>query len=231
MSKTPPRRKPSDPHASEHFQSTSIAYQTLPVPALRSKYNEFDTRESATESVFVDPEEVFGKIFSGERSVGVIGNISLARRGGVAGETFPKDPTALNSYKPSPSTTSSKQTHSSQPTNLPSVSVAGYIMYKANTMLSLKHNVSTLRATLDLKSVFDQIQAAGKAETPHLPRVRNSLEEQPAGKGPQALFKGAKLGVDSVLREVCDMVLEVEEDTNGIKGKGCVEGCGVTDLG
>ncbi|KAJ3859755.1 hypothetical protein EV359DRAFT_75495 [Lentinula novae-zelandiae] len=62
-----------------HFQSTSIAYQTLPVPALRSKYNEFDTRESATESVFVDPEEVFGKIFGWERFVGVIGHISLAR--------------------------------------------------------------------------------------------------------------------------------------------------------
>ncbi|KAJ3901604.1 hypothetical protein F5879DRAFT_317691 [Lentinula edodes] len=57
---TPRRQKPSDPHASEHFQSISIAYQTLSVPALRSKYNEFGTRESATESVFVDPEEVFG---------------------------------------------------------------------------------------------------------------------------------------------------------------------------
>ncbi|KAJ3874889.1 hypothetical protein F5051DRAFT_462338 [Lentinula edodes] len=62
-----------------HCQSISIAFQTLSVPALRPKYNEFGTRESTTESVFVDPEEVFGKIFGGERFVGVIGHISLAR--------------------------------------------------------------------------------------------------------------------------------------------------------
>ncbi|KAJ3853630.1 hypothetical protein EV368DRAFT_81390 [Lentinula lateritia] len=58
--KTPPRRKSSDPHASEHFQSISTAYQTLSVPALRSKYHEFGTRESAPESVSVNPEE-FGE--------------------------------------------------------------------------------------------------------------------------------------------------------------------------
>ncbi|KAJ3899179.1 hypothetical protein F5879DRAFT_766704, partial [Lentinula edodes] len=41
--------------------------------------------------------------------------------------------------------------------------------------------------------------------------IRNSLEEQPAGKGLQALFKGGELAVESVLREVCDRVLEEEE--------------------
>ncbi|KAH7870233.1 uncharacterized protein C8R40DRAFT_997293, partial [Lentinula edodes] len=55
------------------------------------------------------------------------------------------------------------------------------------------------------------IKAAGKAEASHLPSIRNSLEEQPAGKGLQALFKGGELAVESVLREVCDRVLEEEE--------------------
>lgn len=46
---------------------------------MRSKYNEFGPKESAPEGGYVDPEEVFGAIFGGERFLPIIGQISLAR--------------------------------------------------------------------------------------------------------------------------------------------------------
>lgn len=48
--------------------------------------------------------------------------------------------------------------------------------------------VSTLRAAIELKSVFDQIQAAEKAGNLS-PDEKKKLEEQAAEKGLQALFK------------------------------------------
>jgi hypothetical protein len=48
--------------------------------------------------------------------------------------------------------------------------------------------VSTLRAAIELKSVFDQIQAAEKAGNLS-PEEKKKLEEQAAEKGLQALFK------------------------------------------
>lgn len=39
------------------------------------------------------------------------------------------------------------------------------------------------------------------------PEEKKRLEEQAAEKGLQALFKGAKLEIESVLRETCDRVL------------------------
>ena len=57
----------------------AIAYQTLSDPKLRHKYNEFGPKESAPEGGFVDPEEVFGAIFGGERFLPFIGPLSLAR--------------------------------------------------------------------------------------------------------------------------------------------------------
>jgi hypothetical protein len=46
---------------------------------LRKKYNEFGPKESAPEGGYVDPEEVFGAIFGGDRFTPIIGQISLAR--------------------------------------------------------------------------------------------------------------------------------------------------------
>ena len=66
--------------------------------------------------------------------------------------------------------------------------------------------VSTLRSAIELKSVFDQIQAAEKAGNLS-PEEKKKLEEQAAEKGLEALFKGAKLEIESVLRETCDRVL------------------------
>ncbi|KIJ19718.1 hypothetical protein PAXINDRAFT_51364, partial [Paxillus involutus ATCC 200175] len=67
--------------------------------------------------------------------------------------------------------------------------------------------VSTLRSAIELKSVFDQIQAAEKAGNLS-PEEKRRLEEQAAEKGLQPLFKGTKLEVESVLRETCDRMLE-----------------------
>lgn len=49
-------------------------------------------------------------------------------------------------------------------------------------------SVSTLRAAIELKGVFDQIQAAEKAGNLS-PEEKRKLEEQAAEKGLQALFK------------------------------------------
>jgi len=48
--------------------------------------------------------------------------------------------------------------------------------------------VSTLRAAIELKNVFDQIQTAEKAGN-LTPEEKQKLEEQAAEKGIQALFK------------------------------------------
>ena len=74
-----PDKNRDDPDAEERFKSIAIAYQTLSDPQLRQKYNEFGPKESAPEGGFVDPEEVFGAIFGGERFLPLIGQLSLAR--------------------------------------------------------------------------------------------------------------------------------------------------------
>ena len=76
-------------------------------------------------------------------------------------------------------------------------------MFKENIMFSARRtyavhlffvfmtffdSVSTLRAAIELKSVFDQIQAAEKAGNLS-PEEKKRLEEQAAEKGLQALFK------------------------------------------
>jgi hypothetical protein len=93
------------------------------------------------------------------------------------------------------------------------------VLYMIYTDLS----VSTLRSAIELKTVFDQIQAAEKAGNLS-PDEKKKLEEQAAEKGLQALFKvcftflqyhiviltclqGAKLEIESVLRETCDRIL------------------------
>lgn len=74
-----PDKNPDDPHAEEKFKEIAIAYQTLSDPALRKKYNEFGSKESQPEGGFVDPEEIFGAMFGGERFAPIIGQISLAK--------------------------------------------------------------------------------------------------------------------------------------------------------
>jgi len=51
----------------------------LPDSVRRCKYNEFGPKESAPEGGYIDPEEMFGAVFRGERFVPIIGTISLAK--------------------------------------------------------------------------------------------------------------------------------------------------------
>lgn len=74
-----PDKNRDDPNAEERFKEIAIAYQTLSDPALRKKYNEFGSKETAPDGGFIDPEEVFGAIFGGEKFEPYIGHISLAK--------------------------------------------------------------------------------------------------------------------------------------------------------
>ncbi|CAL1706376.1 unnamed protein product [Somion occarium] len=75
-----PDKNRDDPNAEERFKEITVAYQTLSDPVLRTeKYNEFGPKGSAPDGRFVDPKEVFGTIFGGERFVPIIGHISFAK--------------------------------------------------------------------------------------------------------------------------------------------------------
>ncbi|KZT01856.1 DnaJ-domain-containing protein [Laetiporus sulphureus 93-53] len=294
--KNHPDKNPDDPHAEERFKEIAIAYQTLSDPELRQKYNEFGAKESAPEGGFVDPEEVFGTIFGGERFVPIIGHISLAkdmkaalqeaddmedeengkqvqrdakgreiltpeekarreekarkiaaekatvraervqklvenleRKLGIFTEsaTGPDDRQVTQSWRTICQLDAEELKKESYGPDLLHaigfvyVSKAKQYQATAQTFLGVGgwlHNVqgkyhvfsetvSTLRAAIDLKNVFEQIQAAEQAGNLSAEEKRR-LEEQAAEKGLQALFKGTKLEIESVLRETCDRILE-----------------------
>ncbi|KAF7361294.1 DnaJ-domain-containing protein [Mycena sanguinolenta] len=92
-------------------------------------------------------------------------------------------------------------------TNQTFLGVGGWLHNVQGKYHVFSETVSTLRSAIELKSVFDQIQAAERAGNMS-PEDRKKLEEQAAEKGLQALFKGAKLEIESVLRETCERVLE-----------------------
>ncbi|KAF9221112.1 DnaJ-domain-containing protein [Gyrodon lividus] len=289
-----PDKNPDDPDAEERFKEIAIAYQTLSDPELRKKYNEFGPKESAPEGGFVDPEEVFGAIFGGERFLPIIGQISLARDMKTAlqeaedaeedgkevkrdakgkeilseeekarreekerkasaekaaaraervqklvenldrklsifteSATGPDDPEVSKSWRTISQLEAEELKKESYGVEL--LQAIGFVyLSKAKHFLATNqtlfgvggwlHNVqgkyhvfsetvSTLRSAIELKSVFDQIQAAEKAGNLS-PEEKKRLEEQAAEKGLQALFKGTKLEIESVLRETCDRVLE-----------------------
>ncbi|KAJ8455241.1 hypothetical protein ONZ45_g19001 [Pleurotus djamor] len=288
-----PDKNPDDPHAEERFKEIAIAYQTLSDPDLRKKYNEFGPKESAPEGGYVDPEEVFGAIFGGERFLPIIGQISLARdmkaalqeadeaegessnrlkdakgreilseeekakkeekerqkaaekaaaraervqklvdnlsrKLGIFTEsaTSPTDRDVTKSWKTICELEAedlkresygvdllhavgfvyvSKAKHHLA-TNQTLFGVGGWLHNVQGKYHVFSETVSTLRSAIELKAVFDQIQAAEKAGNLS-PEEKRKLEEQAAEKGLQALFKGTKLEIESVLRETCDLVL------------------------
>ncbi|KAJ7119499.1 DnaJ-domain-containing protein [Mycena epipterygia] len=293
-----PDKNPDDPLAEERFKEIAIAYQTLSDDTLRKKYNEYGPKESAPEGGFVDPEEVFGAIFGGDRFTPIIGNISLARdmkaalqeadeaeeeeaeRAGTRildakgrpvlsdeekavkeaknkaksaekakvreerikklvenldrklsifteSATGPDDPDVASSWRTICALEADQLKQESygvellQAIGFVYVSKAKHHLATHQTFLGVGgwlHNVqgkyhvfsetvSTLRSAIELKSVFDQIQAAERAGNLS-PEDKKKLEEQAAEKGLQALFKGAKLEIESVLRETCERVLE-----------------------
>ncbi|KAI0247329.1 DnaJ-domain-containing protein [Lactifluus subvellereus] len=289
-----PDKNRDDPNAEERFKSIAIAYQTLSDPQLRHKYNEFGPKESAPEGGFVDPEEVFGAIFGGERFLPLIGQLSLARDMKTAlqeadeaegeGSTpvardakgreiispeekarreekarktaaekaaareervqklveslrhklgiFTENTTNLNDPEVTESwrticsleaeelkgesygvellhaigfvyTAKAKQFLAA---NQSFLGVGGWLHNVQGKYHVFSETVSTLRSAIELKAVFDQIQQAEQSGTLS-PEEKKRLEEQAAEKGLHALFKGAKLEIDSVLRETCDRVL------------------------
>ncbi|KAG9312538.1 DnaJ-domain-containing protein [Chiua virens] len=290
-----PDKNPEDPHAEERFKEIAIAYQTLSDPVLRKKYNEFGPKESAPEGGFVDPEEVFGAIFGGERFLPIIGHISLAhdmktalqeadeaegesgkevKRDAKGKEIISEEEKARKEEKERKANAEKAEARAERIRKLVEnldrklsiftesaigpddsdvsqswrticqleadelrnesygvellhaigfvyVSKAKHFLATSQTFFGVGgwlHNVqgkyhvfsetvSTLRSAIELKSVFDQIQAAEKAGNLS-PEEKKRLEEQAAEKGLQALFKGTKLEIESVLRETCDRVLE-----------------------
>ncbi|CAE6409884.1 unnamed protein product [Rhizoctonia solani] len=90
-------------------------------------------------------------------------------------------------------------------TNQTFMGVGGWLHNIQGKYHVFSETVSTVRSALELKQVFDQIAEAEKSGMN--PEQKKKLEEQAAEKGLRALFKGAKLEIESVLRETCDRVL------------------------
>ncbi|KAI0052206.1 DnaJ-domain-containing protein [Auriscalpium vulgare] len=290
-----PDKNRDDPNAEERFKEIAIAYQTLSDPALRSKYNEFGSKESAPDGGFVDPEEVFGAIFGGDRFVPIIGHLSLAKDmktalqeaedlEGQSGQPVQRDAKGKEILSPEEKARRDEKARKASAekaaareerveklvenmvrklsiftesatgpddkdvadswnticgleaeelkgesygvdllhavgfvyvskakhflaTNQTFLGVGGWLHNVQGKYHVFSETVSTLRAAIELKAVFDQIQAAEQSGTLS-PEDKKRLEEQAAEKGLQALFKGTKLEVESVLRETCDRVLE-----------------------
>ncbi|QRW09839.1 X-domain of DnaJ-containing [Ceratobasidium sp. AG-Ba] len=297
-----PDKNRDDPSAEETFKQISIAYQVLSDPELRKKYNEFGPKEGTPDAGFVDPEEIFGAIFGGDRFVPIIGHISLgkdmkdalqneesdneepeapvlrdakgreiitpeerarreakrrrkeerdrqvdAAKAKARAERVAQLVTELSRklsiytesatgspYQDADVASSWKQICEIEAEELKSESYGVELLHAIGFVYTAKakhylatnqtfmgvggwlHNiqgkyhvfsetVSTVRSALELKQVFDQIAEAEKAGVS--PEEKKKLEEQAAEKGLRALFKGAKLEIESVLREVCDRVL------------------------
>ncbi|PLW12928.1 hypothetical protein PCANC_19043 [Puccinia coronata f. sp. avenae] len=87
--------------------------------------------------------------------------------------------------------------------------VGGWFHSAKSTAHVLSETVGAVRAAYDVKAVFDELAKAEAEGGPGLTEERKKeLEELAAKKGLRALFMGAKLEVESVIREVCDRLLE-----------------------
>ncbi|WFD36815.1 hypothetical protein MCUN1_003705 [Malassezia cuniculi] len=87
-------------------------------------------------------------------------------------------------------------------------SIGGIYHTAASSFHTVRETFSTVRAALDLKSVFEEL---ARAEEEGITEERKrELEEQAAEKGMLALFKGAKLELESVVREVTERVVSDE---------------------
>ncbi|KZO97306.1 DnaJ-domain-containing protein [Calocera viscosa TUFC12733] len=313
-----PDKNPNDPSAAETFKKISEAYQILSDPQLRHKYNEFGPSQSASpEGGFVDPEEVFGKLFGGEKFVPLVGNISIGRdmkdalveadeeaakaevqaaEGAAEGEagaggkrlegkdgereqkeierqrrvekdekdrkaaaerkkereervaklvenlerklavftenaTTETDRVAMESWRAQCVLEAEDLKTESYGVDL--LHAIGYV-YIAKSRQYLASNatpfgvggwfhgvkgnvnffsetVSTVRAAMELKGIFEQIEQSEKKGLTEADKKK--LEEQAAEKALQALFKGARLEIQSILRETCDRVLSQPDIT------------------
>ncbi|SJX66026.1 related to DnaJ-like protein [Sporisorium reilianum f. sp. reilianum] len=306
-----PDKNPNDPEVEEKFKALATAYHVLSDAELRHKYNEFgaSTPGLTPEDGFVDPEEVFGSLFGGERFADIIGTISIGKdmkealqqdSDDLERQANGDDPAATatgdsandasSSTKPTltPEQKAAKEekerkqaaerekqrqervaklveklirklsiyTESVRNANDPVLekeveksfreitrleaeelkhesygvellnavgfvysakskhylastgflgSFGGVFHSAASSIHVVRETVSTVRAALELKNVFEEL---AKAEESGITVERKrELEEQAAEKGMRALFKGAKLEVESVIREVSEAVL------------------------
>ncbi|GAA5951088.1 hypothetical protein JCM3765_004677 [Sporobolomyces pararoseus] len=96
--------------------------------------------------------------------------------------------------------------------------VGGWFHSAKSTAHIFNQTVSTVRSAYALKDVFEAIQKA--EESGVSVEEKKKLEDKAAQMGLHALFKGAKLEVESVIREVCDRVLSPTgvEDTTTSSG-------------
>ena len=302
-----PDKNPNDPEVEEKFKTLATAYHVLSDAELRHKYNEFgaSTPGLTPEDGFVDPEEVFGSLFGGERFADIIGTISIGKdmkealqqdsddlerqangdQAAVAsadGGTSASKPTLTPEQKAAKEEKERKQaaerekqrqervsklveklirklsiyTESVRNANDPVLekeveksfreitrleaeelkhesygvellnavgfvysakskhylastgflgSFGGVFHSAASSIHVVRETVSTVRAALELKNVFEELAKAEEAGI--TVERKRELEEQAAEKGMRALFKGAKLEVESVIREVSEAVL------------------------
>ncbi|KAF8583662.1 DnaJ-domain-containing protein [Ramaria rubella] len=91
-------------------------------------------------------------------------------------------------------------------TNQTFLGVGGWLHNVQGKYHVFSETMSTIRAAVELKQTFDQIATAEKSGSLS-PEEKRKLEESAAEKGIQALFKGAKLEIESILRETCERVL------------------------
>jgi len=78
----------------------------------------------------------------------------------------------------------------------------------------ISETVGTIRTAIDLQQSFNKLQEAEKNESllsPEDQERKAQLEFEAANKGMETVWRGSKLEIESVLREVCDNVLN---DTN-----------------
>ncbi|GAA5942428.1 hypothetical protein JCM1841_002617 [Sporobolomyces salmonicolor] len=100
---------------------------------------------------------------------------------------------------------SSKSKHFLAATGPIPFGVGGWFHSAKSTAHIFNQTISTVRSAYALKDVFDAIQAAEKSGLSD--DERKKLEDKAAQMGLHALFKGAKLEVESIIREVCDRIL------------------------
>ncbi|SPO25144.1 related to DnaJ-like protein [Ustilago trichophora] len=314
-----PDKNPNDPEGEEKFKALATAYTVLSDPELRHKYNEFgaSTPGLTPEDGFVDPEEVFGSLFGGERFADIIGTISIGKD---MKEALQQDSDDLERQANGDDSTVTSGESTTKPALTPEQKAAkeekerkltaerekqrqervsklveklirklsiytesirnandpilekeveksfreitrleaeelkhesygvellnavGFVYsakskhYLASTGLFgsfggvfhsaassihvVRETVSTVRAALELKNVFEEL---AKAEESGITVERKrELEEQAAEKGMRALFKGAKLEVESVIREVSEAVLydtEIGKETQRLRAQ------------
>ncbi|RKO91127.1 X-domain of DnaJ-containing-domain-containing protein, partial [Blyttiomyces helicus] len=89
--------------------------------------------------------------------------------------------------------------------------VAGLMREKAHIV---GETVGTLRTALDLQSSFAKLQNMEKKKEKKKADLRSKLESEAASKGLEAIWRGSKLEVESVLRDVCDRVLMDEQSVS-----------------